>query len=695
MSNSAVTDQLHTLETECERLRAALAEDPQWQALEQAQAYLAAGKLPDGLTLAEAQALAKHPVIAAYMRVTDEIEQLRGTVPAGAKPAAFRTRVTVKATAASNRAAPRRDDLTAIRRIDRALAANLNELGIYSYATIAGWDRYEVRRVRDALTLGKRIWRENWIEQAALLAMQADTALPTVMAVVAGPEPEPGSAGRESADVAETSGVLDDHAVPEELNSPAIDSEAAQPRLPHLPRPTVKVGRKASRLPAPAARRFAYIRGVSESLAGEMRAGGVSSLADIAAWTRADVKWFQAILGDKARISQDQWIEQATLLSRGVWTRHALRVVGGETRALVDMPPLLVRVAATETAGRGGGEAHVVLETLTTAAVLDTQPPAELPVMVDAVVDEVVDPVDDVIVDLELADLPPVVPATPVQVPPTPLRGLSTAITLGKIKRPPPDLGSRGFSSALQPEPAPVLIADSSQSERQYDDAPAFLLEEYPTIVVEAEAFVAEPHDPAADDDWHDAEALVIRRGAGADPVDAEALTGGAFAANGDGAEIGAYSDPDSIIAADPLDFGDDFRIDFVDDEFGWGDEAEVTIVSRPRAVDPDPPSTGSHVSDTRLRGMKAEAPGFVAKREPPRRDFKDYREGGWSSHDDGMEEATVTIIRAESSETDAASIWPSEIANDTGSANEPAAHKAAESAPKLSSRFLRALTGD
>jgi len=51
------------------------------------------------------------------------------------------------------------------------------------------------------------------------------------------------------------------------------------------------------------------------SLLGEL---GVSSYAQIAAWSAADVERIDAQLGRfKGRITRDQWIEQAKLLSAG------------------------------------------------------------------------------------------------------------------------------------------------------------------------------------------------------------------------------------------------------------------------------------------------------------------------------------------------------------------------------------------
>ena len=67
------------------------------------------------------------------------------------------------------------DDLTRIRGIDNPMASSLTGLGITRYAQIAGWMRPDVSRVNEALGLKGRVERENWIEQAQILATGGQT----------------------------------------------------------------------------------------------------------------------------------------------------------------------------------------------------------------------------------------------------------------------------------------------------------------------------------------------------------------------------------------------------------------------------------------------------------------------------------------------------------------------------------------
>lgn len=81
------------------------------------------------------------------------------------------------------------DDLTRIRGIDAGTAARLAAVGVQTFRDIAAWTAADVARVNGLLDLGRRLHRENWIEQAALLAMPAPTApLPEDAAPRAAPE---------------------------------------------------------------------------------------------------------------------------------------------------------------------------------------------------------------------------------------------------------------------------------------------------------------------------------------------------------------------------------------------------------------------------------------------------------------------------------------------------------------------------
>ena len=67
------------------------------------------------------------------------------------------------------------EDLTRIQGIDAALAAALGKLGITRYEQIAAWMRGDIGRIEQSLGKAGRANRENWIEQAQILAKGGET----------------------------------------------------------------------------------------------------------------------------------------------------------------------------------------------------------------------------------------------------------------------------------------------------------------------------------------------------------------------------------------------------------------------------------------------------------------------------------------------------------------------------------------
>lgn len=70
------------------------------------------------------------------------------------------------------------DDLRKIKGIGPKTESALHTLGIYHYAQIAAWDESNIAWLEGRVALRGRIRREQWVEQAALLA----TAIPAAAA---------------------------------------------------------------------------------------------------------------------------------------------------------------------------------------------------------------------------------------------------------------------------------------------------------------------------------------------------------------------------------------------------------------------------------------------------------------------------------------------------------------------------------
>ena len=67
------------------------------------------------------------------------------------------------------------NDLKRIRGVGVLLEKRLNMLGYTRYAQIAAWTQADIDRVNQQLDFSGRIERENWIEQARILATGGQT----------------------------------------------------------------------------------------------------------------------------------------------------------------------------------------------------------------------------------------------------------------------------------------------------------------------------------------------------------------------------------------------------------------------------------------------------------------------------------------------------------------------------------------
>jgi len=247
-------------------------------------------------------------------------------------------------------------DLKRIRRIDARLEGELNKLGVLRYDHIAGWMHADIERIGKALGLAGRISRENWIEQAQVLAKGGEThyaarlargesanAWPTpdegeprrVVAAApsvppATPQVSTGGAAGVVAQIATAAVASPVQAAPVPSSEPPRVSERAafamrrtepasppppvaapEPVPPDLP-PAVAI-RPPAATPQDNLRRIGQIDEAAERL---LAAQGVSRYSQIAHWSPADIARFDALLGGTGRIGRENWVEQAQILSR-------------------------------------------------------------------------------------------------------------------------------------------------------------------------------------------------------------------------------------------------------------------------------------------------------------------------------------------------------------------------------------------
>ncbi len=319
-----------------------------------------------------------------------------------------------QAAAADPEAPP--EDLQRIQGIDAATASALKQLGVRSYAEIAAFTPAEVRRISAALLLDGRIGRENWIEQAEVLARGGETqfarrrargetasaaptadegeprplstepsveanlrdgevaaaaaenglaAAPVASADYRPDEPPPVGSSQQGADQRADALRAPAAEAPATDQAPALAAAAASTD-PDVAGRAAFAAAQPSELPvaaravpaAPAPHDdLLRILGVTQELAALLAREGVLRYSQIAQWSTADVRRIEERLGVLDVIARENWIEQAQILGRGGDTAFS-REYDRRDDAAAPHP------AAAAPAGEEGREAVNVLGSL-------------------------------------------------------------------------------------------------------------------------------------------------------------------------------------------------------------------------------------------------------------------------------------------------------------------------------------------
>lgn len=90
--------------------------------------------------------------------------------------------------------------------------------------------------------------------------------------------------------------------------------------------------------PASGAQDLKRIRLIDAGIETSLNKLGINRYEQIAAWMRADVQKVGQALGLKGRISQENWIEQASVLAKGGETHYSARRARGETATAAPTP---------------------------------------------------------------------------------------------------------------------------------------------------------------------------------------------------------------------------------------------------------------------------------------------------------------------------------------------------------------------
>jgi predicted flap endonuclease-1-like 5' DNA nuclease len=213
-----------------------------------------------------------------------------------------------------------RDNLQRIGGINAEVERLLNLQGITRYSQIAGWGRSEIERFDGLLGQAGRIQRENWVEQAQILARGGDTAYSREYDRRLSEEPQREDAARPArlADaLREPQSVRptpDPRPRTSDLSSlRSVRSEAFRP----AEAPAPGTGARPNDLKA--------IRGIGVLIEKKLNSMGITTYAQIANWSAADIERVSQALDFKGRIERENWVEQARILAAGGQTEFSRR----------------------------------------------------------------------------------------------------------------------------------------------------------------------------------------------------------------------------------------------------------------------------------------------------------------------------------------------------------------------------------
>jgi len=229
-----------------------------------------------------------------------------------------------------------RDNLQRIGGINAELEKALNVQGVTRYSQIAHWSKGDSDRFDQLLGHTGRVQRENWIEQAQILSKGGDTAYSREhdrrLAETARRE-EAAARPARLADAIRDNGTrpaVDQRTRSSDLSSlRSVRSEAFRAPEQTAPHPTG--GRTEQPIGSPARPigrttipdDLKRIRGIGVLIEKKLNSMGITSYAQVANWSAADIERISHVLDFKGRIERENWVEQARILAAGGQTEFS------------------------------------------------------------------------------------------------------------------------------------------------------------------------------------------------------------------------------------------------------------------------------------------------------------------------------------------------------------------------------------
>ncbi len=235
-----------------------------------------------------------------------------------------------------------RDNLQRIGGINAEVEKLLNVQGVTRYSQIAHWAKPDTERFDRLLGYQGRISRENWIEQAQILAKGGDTAYSRefdrrqaeTAAKSADGAPRPTRLA-EAIRVNETKPADVRPRSPDMSGLRSVRSEAYRSAEPTGPsgQGTIEAapgGGSPRAVRSSVPEDLKRIRGIGVLIEKKLNSMGVTSYDQVANWSAGDIERVSHVLDFKGRIERENWVEQARILAAGGQTEFSRRADRGD-----------------------------------------------------------------------------------------------------------------------------------------------------------------------------------------------------------------------------------------------------------------------------------------------------------------------------------------------------------------------------
>ena len=247
--------------------------------------------------------------------------------PPGGEPGLAGAATSAAAAGLGAAASSGRDNLQRIGGINAEVEKLLNAQSVLRYAQISSWTAADAMRFDRLLGQEGRVKRENWIEQAQMLARGGDTAFSRHF-----DQRQASAAAGSAADAARPSRLSDairDTAaktVAEPVTARAPDLSALRSVRSEAYTGAGQSSGSRSAQPDDLKR----VRGVGVLIEKKLNSMGVTTYAQMANWSASDIDRVSQVLDFRGRIERENWVEQARILSAGGQTEFSRRVDRGE-----------------------------------------------------------------------------------------------------------------------------------------------------------------------------------------------------------------------------------------------------------------------------------------------------------------------------------------------------------------------------